>query len=182
LNINDHAVIESASGESYWYHMVVFARGPVRREWARAVPGGALAAVTARVRGRDLRLLVADGVSDPFRPRGPFLEAVAEACRTAAAGGRPFDAVLGDFNAPARCLGFDDLAAQGFRLASKAAGRWHWRGTFPSWLPLYDIDHVWLGPDCSVLASEPLTGPWSDHRGQTVRIGLPPPAPTPPAG
>ena len=123
----------------------VFARaGRFRLEKRMPLPGGVAMSVTADVRGRTMRLLVVDGKSNPFQSRLPFLRAIAQICREAAGEGRPFDAVAGDFNTPSRSIGFDALTAQGYTLASRSAAGW--RGTFPSWLPIYDIDHVWLRP------------------------------------
>ena len=103
----------------YWYRIAVCSRWPIRLEGRVPLPGGAAMSVTAEVRGRGYRLLVVDGVSSPFRSRLPFLRAVAEACRDAASTGRPFDCVVGDFNTPSRSLGFDELADQGYHLASR---------------------------------------------------------------
>jgi endonuclease/exonuclease/phosphatase family metal-dependent hydrolase len=59
------------------------------------------------------------------------------------------------------------LAAQGYALASRSSSGW--RGTFPAWLPVYDIDHVWLRPGLIVQSCTLFNGPVSDHRGQIVR-------------
>ena len=107
------------------------------------LPRGMAMSVTAEVRGRSLRLLVVNGESSPLQSRLPFLQAIAEACKEASALGRPYDFVVGDFNTPSRSIGFDELAAQGYRLAGRSSSGW--RATFPAWLPVYDIDHVWLG-------------------------------------
>src|SRR6185437_12278102 len=105
------------------------------------------------------------------RSRLPFLRGLADACREAEAEGRPFDLVVGDFNTPSRSLGFDSLEALGYRLAGRSARGW--RGTFPSWLPVYDIDHVWLGAGVSLGSCAFFNGPYADHRGQLVRVHLP---------
>jgi endonuclease/exonuclease/phosphatase family metal-dependent hydrolase len=156
-------------GSRYWFRLAVCSRWPIHLEERVPLPGGAGMSVLARVHGRPLRLLVVDGLSNPCRSRTPFLHAVADACRAAEASGRPFDAVAGDFNSPGRSIGFDPLAAQGYRLAS-----WFsvgWRGTFPAPLPLYDIDHVWLGARLRVRSCTLFNGPYTDHRGQLVRVG-----------
>ena len=108
-------------------------------------PAASGMSVLREVRGRPLRLLVVDGISSPTRSR------IARSCgrsrRPAARPrrqGRPYDLVLGDFNTPSRSLGFAELEALGYRLAGRSARGW--RGTFPAWLPVYDIDHVWLAP------------------------------------
>jgi endonuclease/exonuclease/phosphatase family metal-dependent hydrolase len=81
---------------------------------------------------------------------------------------RPFDIVAGDFNTPSRSLGFDAFAAQGYALASRSAGGW--RGTFPARLPIYDVDHVWISPAGRVGQCTLFNVPFTDHRGQVVRI------------
>jgi endonuclease/exonuclease/phosphatase family metal-dependent hydrolase len=151
------------------FRMAVCSRWPIQLNERVSLPGGAGMSVTAEVRGRRLRLLCVDGQSNPFRSRLPFLVAITDLCSAASAAGRPFDLVVGDFNTPARSLGFDAMMDQGYTLASKSdAG---WRGTFPSWLPLYDIDHVWLGPALDVRSCRLFNGPATDHRGQFVRFG-----------
>jgi endonuclease/exonuclease/phosphatase family metal-dependent hydrolase len=152
----------------YWLRLAVCSRRPIHLEQRHPLPGGVAMSVTAEVRGRPVRLLVVDGQSNPFRSRLPFLRAIAEVCQNSADAGHPIDAVVGDFNTLSRSIGFDTLTNQGFTLASRSASGW--RGTFPSWLPLYDIDHVWLGPALRVRSCTLFNGPASDHRGQFVRI------------
>ena len=155
----------------YWYCLAVCSRWPLRLEGKVPLPGGAGMAVTADVRGRRWRLLVVDGISSPRRSRLPFLQAIAVACREAEAAGKPFDAIAGDFNTPSRSIGFDELTALGYRLAGRSAPGW--RGTFPAFLPAYDIDHVWLADRRSVGSCAFFNGPYSDHRGQLVRAFVP---------
>ena len=156
---------------------------PTGIEWRRALdgrsdsrsaitfPGGSGMSVLVEINGRPLRLLVVDGLSSPFRPRVPFLQAIANACREAEASGKPYDLVLGDFNTPSRSRGFADLEALGYRLAGRETRGW--RGTFPSWLPVYDIDHVWMARHLSLGSCTFFNGPHTDHRGQIVRVLLP---------
>jgi endonuclease/exonuclease/phosphatase family metal-dependent hydrolase len=152
----------------YWYRLVVCSRWPIHRDEQLRFPGGAGMSVTAEVRGCRLRLLVVDGQSSPFRSRLPFLRAVAEACREAATEGRPYDFVLGDFNTPSRSLGFDELTALDYRLASRSAHGW--RATFPAMLPVYDIDHVWIGERLRLRSCTLFNGPWTDHLGHLARV------------
>jgi endonuclease/exonuclease/phosphatase family metal-dependent hydrolase len=160
--------LEHHPGSRYEYRMAVCSRWPIELRERVSLPGGAGMSVTADVRGRRLRLLCVDGQSNPFRSRLPFLGAIADLCRAASAAGRPFDVVVGDFNTPARSIGFDSFMDQGYTLASRSAAGW--RGTFPSWLPLYDIDHVWLAPGLVARACRLYNGPSTDHRGQFVRF------------
>ncbi len=146
----------------------VFSRWPVRLEKQISFPGGEGISATVEVRGAPLRLLVVDGVSDPWRSRLPFLNAVTEECQTARNEGRPFDVIVGDFNTPSRSLGFDGLAASGYSLASRSAPGW--RATFPAWLPVLDIDHIWVGQSLRLRSCRLFLNAWSDHRGQFVSL------------
>jgi endonuclease/exonuclease/phosphatase (EEP) superfamily protein YafD len=98
------------------------------------------------------------------------LHAIAAACREADSIGRPYDLILGDFNTPSRSPGFDELEEIGYRLAGRSA--LGWRGTFPALAPVYDIDHVWLGPRIRLDSCTFFHGPYTDHRGQIVRVLL----------
>ena len=155
-------------GSPYWYRMAVCSRWPLRLEEKISLPGGSAMSVTAKFRGRSLRILVVDGASSPWKSRLPFLHALNEVCRKATAKKRPYDMILGDFNTPSRSIGFDELVAQGYRLAGWSSTGW--RATFPSWFPVYDIDHIWLSPGLRIVVCRFFSGPWSDHRGQVVGI------------
>jgi endonuclease/exonuclease/phosphatase family metal-dependent hydrolase len=167
------AQCQNEPGSPYWYNLAVCAVPPVRREYEEEAPNGHVMAVVVRMRGRALRILVVDGVSEPRTSRLPLLNDVARRCRRAAEAGAPIDVLAGDFNTPSRSAGFDPFPelAGGYRLASWSAVGW--RGTFPAWCPLYDIDHVWLRHGFAVRDSELFTNPRSDHRGQVVRFYLP---------
>jgi endonuclease/exonuclease/phosphatase (EEP) superfamily protein YafD len=80
----------------------------------------------------------------------------------------PFHVVVGDFNSLSRSVGFDDLRELGFVLASSRARGW--RGTYPSALPLYDIDHVWAAREAGLTPTtcRMFSSPSTNHRGQTV--------------
>ena len=170
--------ISNEPGASYWYKPLVCSRFPMQMEGRIAVRNGVAMAVTVRVRGRPLRLLVVDGVSNVGVLRTPFLSDVAAACDAAAKAGRPFDIVVGDFNAPGRSIGFDAVrsAAGGHKRASDYSRGW--RATWPMPLPVYDIDHVLVRSDtavvgCDIFSSLRLD---TDHRGQYVTLALPPAA------
>ena len=164
----DMATTEHDPRNPHWFRMGVYSRWPVRLEERVPLPGGAAMSATVSVRGTPLRFLVVDGRSNPFRSRLPFLAAIAQMCRIAAEQGRPFDVVAGDFNTPSQSVGFDDLKKQLYNLAGRATHGW--RGTFPAFLPIYDIDHVWLGPGLRLRSCTFFNGPSSDHRGQFVSV------------
>jgi endonuclease/exonuclease/phosphatase (EEP) superfamily protein YafD len=166
-----HALIVSDPRSPHWFRVAVLARGTVRCECLASLPNGSAAICVVETRGRSLRLLVVDGVSNPFRSRNPFLSAV-DALRAASdTQGKPIDLLVGDFNAPSRCLGFDDFQHEGFRLASKAGGPVpQWRATYPASLPVLDIDHVWLSRNWEPRSCQISKAPWSDHRSQVARF------------
>jgi endonuclease/exonuclease/phosphatase family metal-dependent hydrolase len=160
--------IEPEPRSSHMIPVCVCSRWPVRLEERMTLPEGVGMSVTATVRGQRLRLLVVDGKSNPFHSRLPFTARIAEICRAARDAGHPFDAVAGDFNTPSRSIGFDAMTDQGYILAGLSAAGW--RGTFPAWLPIYDIDHVWVSPGLRLRSSTFFHGPYSDHRGQFVSV------------
>jgi endonuclease/exonuclease/phosphatase family metal-dependent hydrolase len=161
-------------GPGYWYNLLVCSRSPVTLDRPVPVRNGAAMAVTVRLRGGPLRLLVVDGMSAILLPRTPVLHDVAAACDEAARAGRPFDVVVGDFNAAGRSVGFDAVlsASGGYRRASDFCGGW--RATWPAPLPVYDIDHVVARSGVAIRSCEILSGSLdTDHRGQVVSLALP---------
>lgn len=167
--------ITNERGSGYWYNPFVCSRGPLKLERRVPLRNGAGMLVLAEVRGRALRLLVVDGRSNPFLPRTPFLHDIAAACDEAARRGEPVDVIVGDFNAMGKSVGFDAVAASGgsgYRRAAEYSGGW--RATWPVPLPLYDIDHAWARNGLSVLGCELFSGGRTDHRGQIVKLALPP--------
>jgi len=163
--------VENAPGAADWFKLAVCSAGPLRLVRREPIPGGTGMVVEAGVRGRSVRLLVVDASSDPRRLRTPMLRGVAAACRRAREAGEPFDLLVGDFNSVARSVGFDAVADEGYALASRSSRGW--RGTFPSGLPLYDIDHIWARRDLPGLRADLFTELTSDHRGQVARFRLP---------
>jgi endonuclease/exonuclease/phosphatase family metal-dependent hydrolase len=85
--------------------------------------------------------------------------------------------LLGDFNAPPRSGAYRRLARQ-LRDAQLAAGRRWAKATFPAYLPVLRIDHVFVSRSVEVLAAEvtrtELTRVASDHLPLSVDIRLPP--------
>jgi endonuclease/exonuclease/phosphatase family metal-dependent hydrolase len=163
----------------YWYNPFVCSRGPLKIERRVDIQNGAAMSVLAEVKGRTVRLLVVDGKSDPRILRTPMLHDIAAACDEAARRGEPVDVIVGDFNSTGRSIGFDAVAAAGtgagglgYRRAAEYSGGW--RATWPFPLPLFDIDHVWVRRPHAVLGCELFSSRRTDHRGQFVRLALPP--------
>jgi endonuclease/exonuclease/phosphatase (EEP) superfamily protein YafD len=163
--------VEHEPGATAWYKLVVCSKGSLRLVRREPVTEGAGMVVEAEVRGRTLRLLVIDAKSNPLLSRTPRLLDMAAACRRASDSGAPIDVIVGDFNTVSRSLGFDAIEAEGYALASRSS--WGWRATFPSFLPVYDIDHVWVRRALPVIESHLFTNFASDHRGQVARLMVP---------
>ena len=151
-----------------WFRLVVASRWPVRGLGRVNVVNGHAMAAEVDVRGRTLRILVVDGLSHPTLHRGPFLQSIVRVCESAKQAGAPYDLVAGDFNCVGRSLGLDGLDQLGYALAGRSARGW--RATFPSFLPIYDIDHLWIRNDVADLRDTFFTNLASDHRGQVARF------------
>jgi endonuclease/exonuclease/phosphatase (EEP) superfamily protein YafD len=159
--------------DSHSSHLFVSARWPVRLDRRVLIPNGAAAVVQVDHPQRPIRLLVVDGQSRITRPRTPMLHQIARACSQAYDSGKPIDLVVGDFNAVGRSIGFDAIgrAGSGYRLASRSCPGW--RGSWPAFFPLFDIDHVWVRDGWTIASCELFTRRASDHRGQVVALGMP---------
>jgi endonuclease/exonuclease/phosphatase family metal-dependent hydrolase len=85
--------------------------------------------------------------------------------------------LLGDFNAPPRTRAYRRLARE-LRDAQLAAGHQRPRATFPAYLPVLPLDHVFVSPSVEVLGAEvvrtELTRVASDHLPLSVDIRLRP--------
>lgn len=139
--------------------------------------------VVVTVRGQALRILAIDGRRNMSRRhpvlsrqvlprwRTPMLKDIVRTIQKST--GQTIDIIAGDFNAISLSRGFDAFAevGGGYHLASKFAH--DWRGTWPSFLPLYDLDHVWIHKRFQGLRTEFLTNLKSDHRGQWVQFQMP---------
>lgn len=163
------AANSSNPDQGYVYSLTVLSRFPVHKQDEWTLPNGHATLFEVELAARTLRVLMVDLHSSPFAPRSPSIREVAQLVE---AHGH-IDLVLGDFNTPARFLGFDALAAAGG--GYQLAGRWsgHWRGTWPASmrLPFFDIDHIWVSKRHSIQSSQFFIG-YSDHRGQRVDLRL----------
>ena len=74
------------------------------------------------------------------------------------------------------------LLRRRLRDAQRVRGRWT-LGTFPSWLPLLRLDHVWIGKalqaDKVIVPRDPLTRVASDHLPIVADLSLAQPASEP---
>ncbi len=113
-----------------------------------------------------LRVLVVDGVSKYNQLRTPFLQDIYHTIIEQHEKQQPVDVIVGDFNAISRSRGFDLYPSMGYWLAGKKT--FGWRGTWKSYLPLLDIDHIWINQNYQAVYTEFLTHHTTDHRGQLV--------------
>lgn len=115
-----------------------------------------------------LRLLVVDGDRNLREVKIPFLADVKKAVNKFMP-----DIVAGDFNAPSHSVGFDgfEQLGTGYRLASRLSAVW--RGSWIGFLPLYDIDHVWLSQRLKHKQTTFLFSWVTDHRGQYIDFVVP---------
>ena len=164
--------------------LAVCSSWPLRFERYVKIRGADAMTVIVTVHGQPLRVLAVDGgrnMSKKFqvlskqvlpRWRVPMLTDIVQTIEAYHAKGQPVDIIAGDFNAISRSIGFDRFAdaGGGYYLASKFS--WNWRGTWKSYLPLYDIDHVWIHKRFQGLRAELFTNPMSDHYGQLVQFQL----------
>lgn len=141
--------------------------------------------VVVTLHGQTLRILAIDGernmskrlliLSHAILPRWrtPLLKDIVKTLAKQRLQGQPIDIIAGDFNALSRSRGFDAFTrvAGGYQLAAKFS-EGQWRGTWMSWLPLYDIDHVWIHKRLQPVKTELFTNLASDHRGQLVRFRM----------
>lgn len=165
--------VQSNRADRHAYHLFVLARWPVRLIRRVLISNGAAAVVQVDHPERPVRLLFVDGQSKVTHKRTPMLHDIARACSQVYNSSEPIDLVVGDFNAVSRSIGFDALEStgEGYLLASRSCRGW--RGSWPSYLPLFDIDHVWVRSDWSILSCRLFTNFASDHRGQVVRLDFP---------
>jgi endonuclease/exonuclease/phosphatase (EEP) superfamily protein YafD len=157
---------------------------PLQLEQFVKIRDGVAMTVIVRVKNYPLRILAVDGkrnmskrvtiLSRQVLPRWrtPLLNDIARFIARSEQQGKPIDIIAGDFNTISRSLGFDALAqvGGGYHLASKYSA--HWRGTWISILPLYDIDHVWVHKRFPGLSANLFTNLATDHRGQLVKFHL----------
>jgi endonuclease/exonuclease/phosphatase (EEP) superfamily protein YafD len=162
---------ESPAGARYRFKLVVLSRWPLRIDAQQDITDGKAMTASVTTDAGELRVLVVDGKSNWYLSRTPRLHDVALICDSARQSGRPIDVIAGDFNCVGRSIGFDAFEEAGYALASRASGEW--RGTWPAPLPLYDLDHVWVRREVSVIDCDLFGNSHTDHRGQVVRFATP---------
>lgn len=162
--------------------LAVCSSGPLQFEQIVKIRNGVAMTVVATLQNQSLRVLAVDGnrnmstrlvvMSKQVLPRWriPMLNDIVQFLITSHNNGQPVDIIAGDFNAISHSLGFDAFAhaSGGYHLASQFSH--HWRGTWKSYLPLYDLDHIWLHKRFQIVGAKLFTNLVSDHRGQLVQF------------
>jgi endonuclease/exonuclease/phosphatase family metal-dependent hydrolase len=162
--------------------LAVASSWPLSIERIVHIRDGVAMVVVVMVEGQPLRILAVDGkrnMSDRLRVmsrqvlprwRKPMLESVTHFLERDAQQEKTIDLIAGDFNALSISLGFKPFTSVGggYYLASQFSTGW--RGTWKSYLPLYDIDHVWVHKRFKGLRTELITNWATDHRGQRVEF------------
>ena len=122
---------------------------------------------------KTMHFVLVDGLSNRRLSRIPRMVALRQYLADA---GVEVDVIAGDFNTIGRSRGFDLLREIDYQLAAEQAGVW--RGSWFTreffdilwWLPLFDIDHVWLAASYQVTGAHFFTNYSTDHRGQIVDL------------
>jgi endonuclease/exonuclease/phosphatase (EEP) superfamily protein YafD len=114
------------------------------------------ASVEAVVDGAAWHIFIIDGVSNPLVSRADILSRIPSEVR-----GLNHVLVMGDFNTPFESALFDPWRA-GLHHAFNETGS-GLRETWPRWVPVLTIDHIWSSPDVMPLQAEKEWRHSSDH-------------------
>jgi len=148
--------------------IAIFAAGHLQLKRFIHVRQGMAMLVVATIHGQALHLLLVDGERSVRELKTPLLTDVIQATLNNSTSRQTIDMIIGDFNAVSRSIGFDSyaIAAGGYQLAGKSTRGL--RGTWPFFLPLFDIDHVWLHNRFQIMKVDLFSNINTDHRGQMV--------------
>lgn len=148
--------------DSYWSRQRVFARYPLRLVDSRSTRFATAALVQVDA-PTPWRVLIVDGISG-LGDKTASLHFFADLAREYG----NVDVVCGDFNAISQSHGFEALRSLGFRDASGYAGTL--RPTWPSVMPVYQLDHVMLASHVYLLKTDTFYNAGTDHRGTVVDL------------
>ena len=144
--------------------MAVVVLGQVRVLEERQLPCNTkFAVIEATVDGKAWRIFIVDGVSKPLRSRREALAALLQKAQ-----GGSHTVLLGDFNTPADSAHFREWR-QVLHHAFDEAGS-GLRETWPRWVPVLALDHVWSSGDALPLRAEKIWDASSDHAALLVEL------------
>jgi endonuclease/exonuclease/phosphatase (EEP) superfamily protein YafD len=145
------------SVQKFDHAMAIVVRGSVRLVHQEIIDNvSKFAYAEAVVDGVTWRVFIVDGASNPVLSRAEVLARVLEEAR-----GHPHTIVLGDFNTPVESALFDPWRTE-FHHAFNEAGR-GLRETWPRWIPVLTIDHIWSSHDAPPQRAEKRWPLSSDH-------------------
>lgn len=145
--------------------MALVVRGSARvLQQAELRSASKFASLEALVDGVTWRIFIVDGVSRPTTSREDVLSRV-----LADANGHAHTVVMGDFNTPVESKLFDPWRSALHHAFNEAGSGF--RETWPRWVPVLTIDHVWTSADSPPLRAEKLWRTSSDHAALLVELG-----------
>jgi hypothetical protein len=150
--------------------LAIISSWPLKFEHFIKISDGVGFSIVVTANNKNLRFLLIDGNSYLGRLRKYILKDIEQIVIDKHKNGQPVDFIVGDFNALSRSIGFDSYysMAEGYQLASKHG--MIWRGTWPRFLPLFDIDHIWVSKKFKILDVKTLAQKNIAHRGQLISI------------
>jgi endonuclease/exonuclease/phosphatase family metal-dependent hydrolase len=156
---NGYNVLKLAHG------MEIITRGSARFLHEDFLPSRSKYNVLEVTIGSDVwRVYIVDGTSAPTRSREDVLTRVLAEAR-----GQPHTLVVGDFNTPIESPLFDPWRAE-LHHAFNGSGS-GLRETWPRYVPVLTIDHVWSSKDAPPLRTEKRWLRSSDHAALLVELG-----------
>lgn len=145
--------------------MAVVVRGTMNAVRQEVLPSSSkFAAVEVTVDGVRWQLFIVDGVSRPTTSRKDVLDRVLAESR-----GLSRVVIVGDFNTPVESSHFSpwqDTLHHAFNEAGSG-----FRETWPRWVPVLSIDHVWSSADVPPLKAQLVWSHDSDHAALAVELG-----------
>jgi endonuclease/exonuclease/phosphatase (EEP) superfamily protein YafD len=122
------------------------------------------ASLEAVIDGVTWHVFIVDGASGPTASREDVLARVLTEAR-----GKPHTVIVGDFNTPVESAFFDPWRAELHHAFDETGSGF--RETWPRWIPVLTIDHVWSSHDAPPRRAEKRWLPSSDHAGLLVELG-----------
>lgn len=145
--------------------MAVVVRGTVKMLRTELLPSSSkFSVLEAVVDGALWRVFIVDGVSRPTASRKDVLDRVLSEAR-----GGVRTVVVGDFNTPIESALFASWEHELHHAFNEAGSGF--RETWPRWVPVLTIDHVWSSADAPPLRAQRVWRGASDHAALVVELG-----------
>ena len=145
--------------------MAVVVRGTLNSVRQEMLPSSSkFAAVDVTVDGVTWHLFIVDGVSRPTTSREDVLQRVLSEST-----GMSRVVIVGDFNTPVESAHFASWERTLHHAFNETGSGF--RETWPRWVPVLTIDHVWSSADVPPLKAQRLWSQGSDHAALAVDLG-----------